>query len=217
MAGHYVRVQEAAELLGVSPATIRWYSLQHWLPTYRVGRGRIAHRRFRYQDLARVAVRTGRFLPDEPVWDRTLPITVEMAAHYLGLSARYLTASGQMTPAVVLSWDGLMELERRIYSTPVESFDSTEFAEEGQPMMMERMMMKPGCGCGSAKMERSIEKHARTSASHGGWPLADLPSEGASLMALRRAQRHLAVQKADLEDQLSELERRIQEHPDNRA
>lgn len=57
MVGHYVRVQDAAAFLGVSPATIRWYSLRGWLLPQWVGRGRVAHRRFLYADLQRVAHR----------------------------------------------------------------------------------------------------------------------------------------------------------------
>lgn len=217
MIGHYVRVQEAAALLGVSPATIRWYSLQGWLPTYRVGRGQVAHRRFRYPDLQRVAGRTGRFLLDEPAWDRTVPITPEMAAQYLGLSTRYLTEAGVLTPGMLLSWETLMVIEHQIYPAPSQLVDRSDSSKEARPMMMERMMMNKDCGCRSGKMAETPAKDASATTAKGGWPLEDLPSEGASLLALRRTQRHLAVQKADLEDQLAELERRIQEHPENHA
>jgi excisionase family DNA binding protein len=47
MFGHYLRVQEAALLLGVSPATVRWYSKQYGLQAYRIGQGQIQHRRFK--------------------------------------------------------------------------------------------------------------------------------------------------------------------------
>lgn len=211
--GHYVRVQEAAALLGVSPATIRWYSLHGWLPTYRVGRGQVAHRRFLYTDLQRVATRTGRFLPDEPGWDSTVPITIEMAAQYLGLSARYLIETGWMKPGMILAWKDLMALEQQIYRVPAESLDRSDNSKEAIPMMMEPLMMNKRCGCQSGNMAQSSEA-APATGTKGGWPSADLPPEGASLLALRRMKRHLEVQKSDLEDQLAELERRIQTHPD---
>ncbi len=213
MVGHYVRVQEASALLGVSAATIRWYSLQGWLPTYRVGRGQVAHRRFRYPDLQRVAARTGRYLVDEPAWNRTVPITVEMAAQYLGLSPRYLTATGVM-PGTVFSWDGLMALEQQVYSCPQEPGDGPDAVKEDIPMMKERMMGQ-ACGCRGGKTTPVPLEAESAAVAKGGWPSTELPAEGASLLALRRTRRHLEVQKADLEDQLAELERRIQAHPEN--
>lgn len=206
MFGHYVRVQEAARILGVSPATIRWYSLQGWLPTYRVGRGAVAHRRFRYQDVQAVAVRTGRFVPDEPRWDQAVPITIDMAAQYLGLSARYLTESGLVRGGQVLNWDDLCDLEQHIYGPAIR--------KEGPSMMMTEPMMEQ-CGCRMGKRGASPNKSGAMGASKDRWPTDELPPNEASLMVLRRAQRHLATQKADLEDQLAELERRIQTHPDN--
>ena len=212
MTGHYVRVQEAAALLGVSPATIRWYSLQEWLPTYRVGRGQIGHRRFRYPDLQRVAARTGRFLPDEAAWDQTVPISVEMAAQYLGLSARYLIETHTLAPGQVMEWESLMRLERDLYPEPAAAGHQTDFTKEEYPVMPERMMMRGGCRCGSGPRGKS---HGRErAAAPDGWPVSELPGDDASLMTLRRLHRHLAVQKADLEDQLAELDKRIQEHPD---
>ena len=208
MPGRYLRVHEAAALLGVSPTTIHWYSRRGWLPTYRVGRGRVAHRRFRYADVQAVARRTGRFLGDEPRWDPTVPVTLDMAAEYLGLSARYLVNTGWVASGVVLTWDDLVVLERRIYVTAeVHSASNRRVHKEGEspmrPMMMER------CGGGG-------RAHGGP---HGGmrpgWPEANRPPEDASLMALRRTKRHLETQKADLEDQLAELEERIRLHPDN--
>lgn len=211
MVGHYVRVQEAAHILGVSPATIRWYSLQGWLPTYRVGRGAVAHRRFRYHDLHGVAVRTGRFVPDELRWDQTVPITTEMAAQYLGLSARYLTMIGLVTAGQILSWDDLLDLEQRIYAPTTRVPDASNSLEEETSMMMEQ------CGCRSGKRGASLGNADAGIAAKGKWPTDDLPPNEASLMVLRRTQRHLATQKADLEDQLAELERRIQAHPENQS
>lgn len=216
MIGHYVRVQEAAALLGVSPATVRWYSLQGWLPTYRVGRGQVAHRRFCYVDLRRVAARTGRYLPAEPAWDRTVPITAEMAAQYLGLSARYLAEIRAMTSETVVSWAGLMALEQQIYPGPETRWNDADASKEAIPMMRERMM-NPDCGCRGGRRAPASGEPGSMGSAKGGWPAADLPAEGASLLALRRTRRHLEVQKADLEDQLAELDRRIQAHPENRA
>jgi excisionase family DNA binding protein len=93
MVGHYLRVQDAARLLDVSPATIRRYSLQGWLPAYRVGHGPGGHRRFLYADLQTLARRTGRFIPNEPEWDQGQSLTVDHLAQYLGLSVRYLLVS----------------------------------------------------------------------------------------------------------------------------
>lgn len=208
MTGRYLRVQEAAALLGVSPATMRWYSLQGWLPTYRVGRGRVSHRRFRYSDLQAVARRTGRFLAEEPRWDPTVPVTLEMAAQYLGLSARYLVETGWAVPGAVMTWEDLVALERQIYSTAeVSSASGPTVYKDGEIPMMQMMMER--CSCGP-------QTHGRH---HGGprsgWPEADRPQEDASIIALRRAKRHLETQKADLEDQIAEIEERIRLHPDN--
>ena len=209
MTGRYLRVQEAAALLGVSPATMRWYSLQGWLPTYRVGRGRVSHRRFRYSDLQAVARRTGRFLAEEPRWDPTVQVTLEMAAQYLGLSARYLAESGWAVSGTVMTWGDLVALERQIYSAAeVSSASDPTVHKDGEIPMMQMMMER--CGCGP-------QTHGRH---HGGprfgWPEADRPQEDASIIALRRAKRHLETQKADLEDQIVEIEERIRLHPDNR-
>ncbi len=213
MTGRYLRVQEAAALLGVTPTTMRWYSLQGWLPTYRVGRGRVSHRRFRYADLQRVARRTGRFLPDEPRWDPTVPVTLDMAAQYLGLSSRYLTDSGWWTSGTVIAWDDLVALERQIYSQTDDRRASNKTTQEdGAKSMMQTMSECCGCRCGPGTGGRG---QARTNSA--GWPTDDLPQDDASLVALRRAKRHLEVRKLDLEDQIREIEERIRLHPDNNA
>lgn len=228
--GHYLRVQEAAALLGVTPATIRWYVYQGWLPAYRVGRGRLTHRRFCYPDLVQVAARTGRFIPAEPAWPHDLPITVGMAARYLGLSDRYLLQAGWLRPGAVLRWEDLQELERRIYRPEVDTSTPPPIAgppvadptgKESETMGMGHAMGRMGA-FDEEGMVGGRHCHGRMGPGHGGprwgrrggWPETDLPGEGASLLALRRAKRHLEARKADLEDQLAELERRIQAHPD---
>ena len=209
MTGRYLRVQEAAALLGVSPATMRWYSLQGWLPTYRVGRGRVSHRRFRYADLQAVARRTGRFLADEPRWDPTVPITLDMAAQYLGLSARYLVETGWAATGTVMTWDDLVALERQIYAKAEEPMVSgTTMHKDGEMPVMQMMMER--CGCSP---HAHGGHHGRPRST--GWPETDHPQEDASLIALRRAKRHLEARKADLEDQIAELDERINLHPDN--
>lgn len=45
----FVGIQEAAQILGVSPATIRRLTARNALPTYRWSR--MGHRRFRKRDL----------------------------------------------------------------------------------------------------------------------------------------------------------------------
>jgi len=45
----FVGIQEAAQILGVSPATIRRLTARNALPTYRWSR--MGHRRFRRRDL----------------------------------------------------------------------------------------------------------------------------------------------------------------------
>jgi excisionase family DNA binding protein len=223
MAGHYLRVGEAAELLGVSPATIRWYAWRGWLPTWRVGRGRLSHRRIRYPDLVRLAEQTGRFIPEEPKWDPTVPISLEMAAQYLGLSARFLVDGGFLRPGAVLTWDELKALERRIFQ-PEENPGVLPPSDTAVPLRKEESMMMHDCAMGphggmgpgrgmgmgfGGPRGRGVRRH--------GWPNPPPePPEGASLLALRRAKRHLEAQRADLDDQIAELERRIRAHPDYR-
>lgn len=205
-------------MLGVAPATVRWYSLHGWLPTYRVGRGQVPHRRFRYEDLQAVARRTGKFLPDEPTWDRTVPITVEMAARYLGLSPRYLTSAGWMAAGEAIAWEELMALKVKIYGEPERPGPSpAPKQEEGEMAMMhEAMESRCGCGCGPrAGGRRPMAGAGQAAPPAAGWPGAEQPAEDASLMALRRAKRHLQAQKADIEDQIAELEQRLRLHPDN--
>lgn len=214
MVGHYVRVQEAASILGVSPATIRWYSLHGWLPTYRVGRGTLTHRRFRYPDVARVARRTGRLLPEEPTWHHGVPITVDMASQYLGLSARYLMDTGYLTAGALLTWEELMVLEGRIYGGPVAPTSTEPVDREENPDMMMSPMRKKNCGCGCGS-HKGRQGAAAEEPQESGWPATNLPPDDASLVVLRRAKRHLEVQKADLEDHLVELERRIRQHSES--
>lgn len=212
MTGHYVRVNEAAALLGVSPATIRWYTLQGWLPAYRIGRGRVEHRRFRYEDIRRVGFRTGKFLPEEPEWDRTVPISLDMASRYLALSPRYLVESGWASPGSFFTWDELTALERRVYPETGEiAPDAPPPGEEGKPDMMHPMSEDGHHRRGPHRMRPPMGWFA---GGPGGWPAAE-PPENASLLALRRMKRHLETRKADLEDEIAELERRIASHPDN--
>ena len=210
--------------------TIRWYSRQGWLPTYRVGRGQVAHRRFRYADLEGVARRTGRFLAAEPRWDATVPVTLDMAAHYLGLSARYLIETGSATAGTQMTWEDLVVLEHQIYGTAPAVADQTQHSEEQGDKPM-RMMMMERCGSGPHRMAGDtpmgpMMRERCCSGSRGrggpgreekaaGWPEADRPRDDASLLTLRRAQRHLETQKADLEDQIAEIAERIRLHPDN--
>ncbi len=217
MVGHYLRVQDAARLLDVSPATIRWYSLQGWLPAYRVGHGPGGHRRFLYADLQALARRTGRFIPDEPEWDQGQSLTVDHVAQYLGLSVRYLLDNGWVSSGTEWNWEGLRTLERQIYSEPERPI---AVEKEGESSMM--MESERGCGCHGEGMHRQHEEGGwRSGPMHGGpgrqghhGMAGRLAGEEASLMMLRRARRHLEVQKADLEDQIEDLERRIASHPD---
>lgn len=214
MIGHYLRVQDAAELLGVSPVTIRWYSQQGWLPTYRVGRGRVSHRRFKYGDIMALARRTGRFVPEEPQWDQTSDISLEMAAQYLGLSSRYLVDSGWLEPSVRMKWSDLASLESRIYPEPDRTLnDETE--ERGLPMLGNAAEQQCGCGGRGGQGSHGGMRGRMHGRGGSGWEQSEMPSQEASLLALRRAKRHLEAKKADLEDQIQELEQRIAKHPDN--
>ena len=49
------------------------------------------------------------------------------------------------------------------------------------------------------------------------WEYRDIPGHDASLLALRRAKRHLEARKADIEDQLQEVEKLIAKHSDNNS
>ncbi|HBQ95902.1 MAG TPA: hypothetical protein DD856_13500 [Sulfobacillus sp.] len=208
MVGHYVRVQDAANLLGVSPVTIRWYSQQGWLPSYRVGRGRVHHRRFKYADVQALAQRTGRFIPEEPEWDKSRNVSTEMAAQYLGLSSRYLLEAGWLKTGENLSWQELKDVENRIYPDPENSLANGH--EEGGLTMLDNREGHPG-GCGWHGVFGSRGRGP----GRPKWESADIPGHEASLLALRRAKRHLEARKADLEDQIQELEKRIAKHPDN--
>ncbi|MCL5971200.1 MAG: helix-turn-helix domain-containing protein [Firmicutes bacterium] len=214
MIGHYLRVQDAAELLGVSPVTVRWYSQQGWLPTYRVGRGRVSHRRFKYGDVTAVARRTGRFIPDEPRWDQASDISLEMAAQYLGLSSRYLVDSGWLEPGVRMKWSDLSNLECRIYPEPDGAWNDKN-GERGLPMLGNAEEQHCGCGGHGGHGSQGGMRGRMQGRRGPGWEQSEVPSQEASLLALRRAKRHLEAKKADLEDQIQDLEQRIAKHPDN--
>ena len=215
MVGHYVRVKDVADLLGVSPVTIRWYSRQGWLPSYRVGRGRVSHRRFKYPDIQALAQQTGRFIPEEPQWDESQDISVEMAAQYLGLSSRYLTASNWLEVGSLLNWHELKDLETRIYPKPEDTQAHSQ--EEGEiPMLEDREGYSGGCGHHGHFGPGSRGPRGRGPRGPK-WEYRDIPGHDASLLALRRAKRHLEARKADIEDQLQEVEKIIAKHPDNKS
>lgn len=146
-------------------------------------------------------------MADEPRWDQTASITVDMAARYLGLSPRYLVGNGWLEPGTTLEWQRLIELERSIYPTPETVPASDETVHKGGENPMMQMMMER-CGCGR-------HAHGGHQAAARDWGDTVAPQEEATLVALRRAKRHLETQKADLEDQITELEERIRLHPDN--
>ncbi len=117
----------------------------------------------------------------------------------------------------------LVALERQIYGT------SQPIQEKGDkpmtPMMRERggcgphgtegdqpmgPMMRERCGCGPRARGGPFREEKAA-----GWPEPDRPRDDASLLTLRRAQRHLETQRADLEDQIGEIAERIRLHPDN--
>lgn len=70
-------------------------------------------------------------------------------------------------------------------------------------------MMAQGCGCPRGP------RGMRGSSAAGARPSETIVPDETNLRALRRTKRHLEVQKADLEDQLAELDRQIRLHPDN--
>jgi len=119
MQAKYLRVKEAAELLGVSPSLVRLLTDQGVLATARVGRG-AGHRRILFPSLREYAESRGRPLPERPEPDPDGSYTVEEAALYLGLSSRFLVDTYLFTGALTLTGREIRELEASIYGEPEE-------------------------------------------------------------------------------------------------
>ena len=224
MPGHYLRVQEAASLLGVAPPTIRWYCGQGMLPAYWIGRGQTGHRRFLYADVARLGKRLGRIVPAERAWDPDARLTLREAAEYLGLSDKFLVGAGFAASGAGMSWAELKDLERAVYGdgAGVDSGER-ETGEEGgeSEVEHEEANMRERHG------DRRPGHHARRGP--GAWWMQGASAcepwqaparwrteevDPADLLALKSAKRHLEARRADLEDQIAELTRQIENHPD---
>ena len=204
--GKYLRVHEAADVLDLAPPTIRWYSLQGRLPAYRVGQGHgPGHRRFRYDDVARLADELGRPLPGDPpkTWPEGARIGREEAARYLGLSTRFLKDAGYLPDAATLSTAELEALEAQIYPGPAEPGQGPgqEDTMRGMHGMHGMGRMGGTGGMGQGRGPRGT-----------GWQTDAAPLDRLDAMdelALRSLKRHLEAAKADIEDQLAEVERRL--------
>lgn len=194
MPRRYLRVNEAAELLGVAPVTVRWYAAQGKLPVYRVGRG-IGHRRFRYADVEHLALTLDRVIESEWPWDRSIPVTRQMAAQYLGLSSRYLSEEGHWPSGETRSFAELEALEVVIYKEPQREGRAPGKKEED-------MWDTQGMGM------HHRHGHGRGGCPGRGWMRSETLEEADSL-TLRSMKRHLEAAKADIEDRLAEIGKRI--------
>lgn len=226
MLGHYLRVQEAATLLGVAPPTVRWYSAQGWLPSYRIGRGQVAHRRFLYKDVENLAVQLGRSIPEEPIWDESVPVTREMAAQYLALSPRYLTEAGLVNPGQQFTWEQLQDLARQVYQqTEAGRTAEVDSRATMTPTGHKEESTMPGMGAGMHMHGSSRRGFVGGS---GPWARQGFNGEGwngegwgffsldtTDLLALKAAKRHLEAHKADIEDRIAQIDSLIAAHPDN--
>ncbi len=224
--GHYLRVQEAAALLGVAPPTIRWYSAQGWLPSYRIGRGQVAHRRFLYKDVENLAVQLGRPIPEEPVWDENVPVTREMAAQYLALSPRYLTEAGLVNPGQQFTWEQLQDLACQVYQQ-AEAGRATESGTQGTTAPADHKEESTMAGM-AAGMHMHGPGRRGFVGGPGPWGRQGWGGEGWSgegwgfstpdptdLLALKAAKRHLEAHKADIEDRIAQIDKMIASHSDN--
>jgi hypothetical protein len=155
--GHYLRVQEAASLLGVAPTTVRWYCTQDWLPTYWVGRGQVGHRRFLYSDVEALGKRLGRVIPPEKDWSVQSEWDVSALSEYLGLSTKFLTSIGVAQPGMKFTRDEVQQVESEIYGRTEESYGKTEDKEEERELQMETDGGMMGA-----------RKHGRREHNHGG-------------------------------------------------
>ncbi len=229
VAGHYLRVQEAASLLGVAPPTIRWYCSQGMLPTYWIGRGTTGHRRFLYQDVETLARELGRGIPAERVWDREGVWKLKDAALYLGLSTKFLVDGGFVKSGVELTWEQLQEVERSIYGDKYDAAHETDFTKGTGDDEVEHNSMDGMRGCKHGHgMHDPMERLDRRSRPEFGrrangrmippWPPMSpwqaSKIDPTDLLALKSAKRHLEAQKADIEDQIEDLVRKIESHPD---
>ncbi|PSR27068.1 MAG: hypothetical protein C7B47_09160 [Sulfobacillus thermosulfidooxidans] len=214
MFGHYLRVQEVAMLLGVSPATVRWYANQYHLPSYRIGQGQIHHRRFKYDDVQRLALKLGKALPPEPQWDSTLPFSLQDAALYLGLSVKFLMTGGYVKAGEQITRERLEHLEAAIYHLDTDHPDQNGDGalgniakEEEIPMMMNKMGCQHRGNHGMHAMGGAMGRRPGMMSN----PFYD-PED---LLSLKSMKRHLEAQKADIEDRIAEIEKLIASHPDN--
>ncbi len=221
MFGHYLRVQEAALLLGVSPGTVRWYSHQYGLPAYRIGQGQVQHRRFRYLDVQRLALQFGQVLPPEPPWDGREPILPADAAKYLGLSLKFLIDGHYLTAGQKLTREELLAAEAAIYRA--ESLDpSPTHTQEHQEIRQNEeeipMMNRNEHCCNSRHEDMSGMKgpgmHGHRGM-HSRGMMGNPMFNPEDLLSLRSMKRHLEAQQADIADRIQEIDKLIANHPDS--
>lgn len=236
--GHYLRVQEAASLLGVAPTTIRWYCAQGWLPTYWVGRGQVGHRRFLYSDVEALGKRLGRVIPPEKDWSVQSEWDVSALSEYLGLSAKFVVSIGVVQTGMKFTWEQVQEIEREIYGSAnhdQEEVEESQMNTEGNTMGAHDhhgegpwrharghrgdfgFMHHGPRGFNPNRDPRWDPRVRLDRRAISGWGATQdwLDSmDATNLLALKQSLRHLEAQKLDLEDVIAELKKKIEMHPD---
>lgn len=207
MLGHYVRVQEAAALLGVATPTIRWYCSQGLLPTYWIGRGQMGHRRFLYSDVSDLAQQLGRTVVPEREWATSEEWGLKIISEYLGLSGKFLVDAGFIESTAKLTWDAVKRLEQEIYGQDGEIADGEthggrHHTHEGRFPHQHRI-----AELGQGQHPRGNPIVLDPFGPPLRWNLHNV--DRMDIIMLNSVKRHLEAHKMDLEEKISEINHRI--------
>lgn len=193
MTPKYWTVQEAAQTLGVAPPTLRRWIERGELQVRRLP-GRSGHRRIPYEEVARIAETIQQNLPQCPPVSRDTSYSLADAAHYLGVSPRFLwnlglslRQGGMVTGADILGWENIL------YPAP------SEIEGDLSDMSMHHKMGRGPMGA----MHDGEGRH------FGPWDTDWDETRPHSVLWLRSMKRHIEARMADLKDRLEWVENEL--------
>lgn len=209
LAKKYLRIGEAARMLGVGPGRIRMLAASGKLPTLRVGTG--GHRRIPAAAVAAMQNLEGSAMElMTPVADNIY--TVEEAAHYLGVTARFLWNSGWLaSQRGKLTGAEIQTLEQGLYGPEPDPIGDSagDREQEGGAHHMNRGMGGPFGG--GWEMMWDILGNAPW---RNFWNPDEDGSHRYSELGLRSMKRHLEAARDNLDDRIQWIDEQLKKMAD---